>query len=145
VNLTLAQLTALAATVGFPNPPLAAAIAMAESGGNPGAIGDLNISPGGSVGLWQINLAAHPSYTADQLTDPTANAQAAFAISSAGTNWRPWTTYMTGAYKKYYHPFPVPPIVAIVLLIGGTAAWYLRDTWLPALQPFATMLRKGIA
>ena len=31
--------------------------------------------------------------------NPMGNAKAALAISSNGTNWRPWTTYVTGAYR----------------------------------------------
>ena len=31
--------------------------------------------------------------------NPIGNAKAAIAISSNGTNWRAWTTYVTGAYR----------------------------------------------
>jgi soluble lytic murein transglycosylase-like protein len=98
-NLKITDLQALAASVGFPDPSLAAAVAMAESGGNPAAVGDPQY--GGSYGLWQVNAPAHPNYNTTDLLDPTYNAQAAFAISSSGTNWNPWTTYRTGAYEKY--------------------------------------------
>ena len=81
--MDLTQLRELAASVGFPDPDLAAAIAKAESGGNPNAIGDLTL--GRSVGLWQINLAAHPNYDEASLLDPTTNAQAAFSISAGET------------------------------------------------------------
>lgn len=101
--MNIAQLQALAASVGFPDPSLAAAVAMAESGGNPNAMGDAQF--GGSVGLWQINLPSHPNYDPARLTDPVYNAQAAYAISSGGTNWQPWTTYRTGAYQQYYVPY----------------------------------------
>ena len=73
---------------------------MAESGGNPDAVGDVAL--GGSIGLWQIYTVAHPEYDAQRLTDPPYNAQAAYAISSSGTNWTPWSTYNSGAYEKYY-------------------------------------------
>lgn len=66
---------------------MAAAIAMAESGGNSTAShGNTN----GSIdrGLWQIN-----SIWGTQSTfDPVANARAAVSISKGGTNWRPWCT-----------------------------------------------------
>jgi|SRR5271154_468376 len=98
------SLQQLASQAGFQGSDIAtaAAIAQAESSGNPGAVGDLNITPGGSVGLWQVNLAAHPNYNASQLTDPLTNAQAAYAIYvAAGYSFKPWTTYKTGAYAKY--------------------------------------------
>jgi len=98
--LVLGQLVALARSVGFPDPELAAAVAMAESGGNPLAIGD----NGTSFGLWQIHTPVHPEYTAGAMLDPQSNALAAFAISSHGTNWKPWTTFNNGAYKQFYHP-----------------------------------------
>ena len=109
VNLSLAQLQSLAASVGFPDPALAAAVAMAESGGNPNAYGDAQY--GGSLGLWQINLPSHPQFQSNPsaLYDPTTNAKAALATSSNGTTWAPWTTYRNGAYKRWYTP-PAPPL-----------------------------------
>ena len=68
---------------------IAAEIARAESGGNPGAI-----SPTADYGLWQINV----SNGAYATLDPVGNARAAIAISNDGTNWSPWTTYTSGAY-----------------------------------------------
>lgn len=122
--MNLAQLRDLAVSVGFPDPDLAAAVAMAESGGNPNAYGDAQY--GGSVGLWQINLPSHPGVTASQLYDPTFNAQAAYQISNGGTNWTPWTTYNTGAYKQFYFPHATPAnawgtAAAIVGLTGAIA------------------------
>jgi hypothetical protein len=110
VNYTLAQLQALAVSVGFPDPALAAAVAMAESGGDPCANGDPHNSSScsndyssTSFGLWQIHVTAHPQYNSSQLkNDVNYNAQAALAISSKGANWNPWSTYTSGAYKKYY-------------------------------------------
>ena len=103
-KLSFDELKALASNAGFPDDfsDTAAAIALAESSGNPNAVGDLNITPGGSIGLWQINLKAHPEYTADELTDPQANANAAYKIfQAAGGSFSPWTTYKTGAYQAY--------------------------------------------
>src|SRR5216684_2897645 len=80
----------------------AVAIALAESSGNPTVVGDLNLTPGGSVGLWQINLKAHPDLAAGDLTDPQTNANAAYAVyQAAGNSFHPWTTYKTGAYTAY--------------------------------------------
>jgi hypothetical protein len=67
----------------------AAAIALAESGGNPDAVGD----NGDSIGLWQIDTYYHPSYSKSALTNPATNAAAAIAISGNGGNWTPWSTY----------------------------------------------------
>ncbi|MBA3338798.1 MAG: C40 family peptidase [Geodermatophilaceae bacterium] len=66
------------------------AIAMAESRGNSGAH---NPSGEDSWGLWQINI--NPSVRTNHwgdLTDPYANARAAYEISNHGTDMRPWTT-----------------------------------------------------
>ena len=104
-KLNFAELQALASNAGFSDPSTAAAIALAESSGNPNAVGDLNIT-GGSVGLWQINLKAHPEYTAAQLTDPQTNANAAFAVFQAAGGFSPWTTYNTGAYQAYLQNAP---------------------------------------
>ena len=73
--------------------PIAAAIAMAESGGNSDAIGH---NSNGSVdqGLWQINS----SNGALSTTDINGNARAAVQMSNNGTNWKPWcTAYSDGA------------------------------------------------
>lgn len=99
------QLYSLAMSVGLPSSAaqIAASIAMAESGGNTNAI-----NPGNgvtdieySVGLWQINLLAHPQYTVAQMEDPTSNAKAMSVISNGGTAWGAWGTYNSGAYRKY--------------------------------------------
>jgi soluble lytic murein transglycosylase-like protein len=123
VKLSLSQLQQLAVSVGFPDPALAAAVAMAESGGNPNAYGDPQY--GGSIGLWQINLRAHPEYDPQKLYVPKYNAQAAYAISSGGTNWRPWTTFRNGAYRQWYHPSSSAPLNrfrARTALLAGAAA-----------------------
>ena len=70
---------------------IAAEIAMAESGGRQYAL-----SPTNDYGYWQINGSHGP---AEATFNPTGNARAAIAISSNGTNWYPWTTYVTGAYR----------------------------------------------
>ena len=97
--MTLAELRALAVQVGFPDPRLAAAIAMAESSGDPLA---RNVTAReASYGLWQINVRAHPEYDPLALADPLTNAQAAYAISARGTNWTPWSVYLDGSYQRY--------------------------------------------
>jgi soluble lytic murein transglycosylase-like protein len=95
--LSVAQLRELARKVGFPDPDLATAVAVAESGGNALAVGDF----GRSFGLWQIHTPAHPQFSAQSLFDPDYNARAALSISKNGADWKPWTTFRTGAYKQF--------------------------------------------
>lgn len=66
---------------------MAAAIAMAESGGNSDS---KNGNSNGTTdrGLWQIN-SIHGGLST---FDPNANAKAAVSISKNGTTWRPWCT-----------------------------------------------------
>jgi len=75
---------------------IAAAVALAESGGNSGAT---HRNTDGSIdrGLWQINSV----HGALSTLNPLANAKAAVKISGGGRNWSPWVTFKTGAYKKF--------------------------------------------
>jgi hypothetical protein len=95
--------------------PLAAAIALAESGGNPTAHNA--VPPDDSYGPWQINMlgsmgqqraATFGLRSYSDLYDPLTNAKAAVAISSGGTNFVPWSTYTSGAYRDYLQG-GVPP------------------------------------
>lgn len=75
--------------------PIMAAIALAESSGNPAAT---NKNTNGTIdrGLWQIN-SVHGNLST---FDPLANAQAAVKIKkSQGLN--AWVTYSTGAYRQF--------------------------------------------
>ena len=145
-RLAFDDLYRLAVNVGFPpgdSAVTAAAIALAESNvpatspptGNPEAIGDPTF--GGSYGLWQVNHPAHPEYDTESLLDPTYNAKAALAISAEGTNWSPWATYNSGAYKQYIE---TPPSVAVspqtlqtvgiclaIALAAGATAYYIEN------------------
>lgn len=83
-----------------------AAIAEAESGGHTEAHGDLQFpltrgQYAGSLGPWQIYGNAHPGVTAECAQDPGCAADQVKAISSGFTNWNPWTTFKTGAYRQY--------------------------------------------
>lgn len=75
---------------------MAAAIALAESSGNPQST---DHDSNGTVdrGLWQINSIHGSLSTYDEL----ANARAAVQISNNGADWTPWVTYQTGAYARY--------------------------------------------
>jgi LysM repeat protein len=69
----------------------AAEIAMAESSGNQYAL-----SPTDDYGYWQINASHGPALAT---FNALGNARAAVEISDDGTDWGPWTTYVTGAYE----------------------------------------------
>lgn len=100
---------------------VAAAIAQAESGGcqyaKAGPTDDRPVkqctyrktSQEDSYGLWQINRDAHPFYSADALYTLNGNARAAVAISDGGSNFRPWTTFVLGAYIQYLTGAPGGP------------------------------------
>jgi hypothetical protein len=66
--------------------PMAAGIAMAESGGDSTAH-----SPTNDWGLWQINNGG------SAMLDPMANAKRAVSMSNNGKNWRPWCTAYSDA------------------------------------------------
>ncbi len=76
---------------------IGAAIALAESGGRTDAVGD----GGTSYGLWQIHLPAHPDVSQACALDPGCAAAAAVRISSGGTDWTPWSTFVSGAYQAF--------------------------------------------
>lgn len=97
-QLTRQAVLQIATQAGFPDPKLASAIAFAESGGVPGAI--LRTSREYSVGLWQINTLVH-LFSVEDMKDPRKNAAAAFKISKGGTDWRPWSAYTNGSYRKF--------------------------------------------
>jgi len=79
--------------------PLAAAVAMAESGGR-----NVRSAPNSNgtydVGLWQIN-SSHGNLAS---LDPLANARAAVQMSGNGQNWRPWCTAWTNGCSGTYDP-----------------------------------------
>lgn len=97
---------------------VAAAIAQAESGGcqyaKAGPTDDRPVKEcsyrhttlENSYGLWQINRQAHPQYSAASLYTLNGNARAAIAISGNGSNFKPWTTFVLGAYVQYLEGAP---------------------------------------
>jgi len=96
--------------------PVAAALALAESGGCQYALAaPTDIRPvqectyrqtSGefSIGLWQVNSYAHPQYDRLSLFDANYNAGAAVAISNNGTDFTAWSTFNSGAYLPYLTP-----------------------------------------
>lgn len=80
---------------------VAAAVALAESGGHP-AVTSANPDGGINVGLWQLDTRGKGAgYTMAQLQDPATNARLAIMGSSNGTDWSAWATYGSGAYRQY--------------------------------------------
>lgn len=108
-SLTYGQLEELWVQAGGPRPlaPLMAAIALAESAGNPQALNPSdNNGTQTSWGLWQISDGTHNKPSPDILT-PLGNARAAVAkYHDQGLS--AWGTYDSGAYKRYYRG-GVPP------------------------------------
>ncbi|MGB3442711.1 MAG: transglycosylase SLT domain-containing protein [Actinophytocola sp.] len=109
-KLSPAEIAGYAHDAGFRGQDLtvAVAVALAESGGDPRAHNP--VPPDNSYGLWQINMigslgpARRDQFDLDgnrELFDPEENAKAAWAISGKGDSFQPWTTYTSGAYKKY--------------------------------------------
>ncbi|MER6100747.1 transglycosylase SLT domain-containing protein, partial [Streptomyces sp. NPDC001728] len=91
-------------TAGFRGDGLvtAVAVALAESSCNPSAYNVTNNTPPSTDrGLWQINDYWHPEVNDACAYDPQCNANAAFAISSGGTNWQPWSTFNQGAHRRH--------------------------------------------
>ena len=93
-NLTPTQIGELWLQAGGPisQLPIAIAVALAESGGRVTAH-----NPSGASGLWQLmpfNQHGNPY-------NPQQNAKDAVKVFK-GSGWGAWTTYTSGAYKKYY-------------------------------------------
>lgn len=110
-NLTFSQLETLWQQAGG-SPKLAptmAAVALAESGGDPNSVNNDPSTGDYSVGLWQVNyfgdLYAERSQLFGppaELTDPAKNAAAAVEIAGPnGQGLDNWTTYSSGAYQQY--------------------------------------------
>lgn len=111
------QVSAVASAAGFSGNALdvAVAIAHAESGFNPSAKG-YNKDAAGNVtsvdrGLWQINSHYHSEVSDACAFDPSCCAKAAYTISNGGTDWTPWSTYNSGAYKQYLGEAVTPVII----------------------------------
>jgi hypothetical protein len=141
-----------------PQTEVAAAIALAESGGCRYALaGPVDVRPvpecrfnrtdgENSFGLWQINIAAgaNPEYAGKDLFDPIINCLVAIQISQNGADWSPWSTYESGAYLAYLPGQDVPqpavsssqataPGVAVTPGTGNTIAdknaVHLPEAW----------------
>lgn len=88
--------------------PLAAAIAMAESGGCSAAVNPTdNNGTQTSWGLWQISDGTH-NQPVNGILSPATNAQQAVAKYQNAGNFSPWGTYDSGAYKAFYSSSTTP-------------------------------------
>jgi len=87
---------------------LMAAIALAESSGNPAAVNpDDNNGTQSSYGLWQISTGTHAP-PSPNWSDPITNAHLAIGkLNSQGLG--AWGTYTSGAYRKYLSGSGVSP------------------------------------
>ena len=55
-----------------------------------------------TVGVnWQISNVWHPEVSDSCAYDCACNAKSAVSISKGGSDWTPWSTYNSGAYKQY--------------------------------------------
>ena len=80
----------------------AIAVALAESGGDPAAVGVNNDQwSSHDRGLFQINDHWHPEVSDACAFDAACNTNAAYAISNGWTDFTAWTTFNSGAYQKF--------------------------------------------
>jgi hypothetical protein len=129
-KLTDAQIAAAAKSAGFSGDALvvAVAVALAESSGDPRAHNPIGLDD--SYGLWQINMLGDMGparrrqfglTSNQQLFDPVTNAKAAYAISSGGKNWRPWSTYTNLAYRTFMNRARLAAGAPAASVPGGSA------------------------
>jgi hypothetical protein len=107
---TAAQIAGYAHSAGWTGSDLvvAVAVALAESSGNPSALGDVgaeNAEWGPSVGLWQIrslNAEKGKGTLRDEIAnrDPQTNANHAYSIWKT-QGWGPWSAHNNKSYLLY--------------------------------------------
>lgn len=107
----------------------AQAIVMAESGGNAHAYNGNAATGDNSYGLFQINMLGGMGAqrrkqfelaSNDALFNPLTNAEIAYHLSNGGRDFSPWSTYKSGAYRKYMGS--ASPILDSVLAPQGAAS-----------------------
>lgn len=132
MRYTAVEIKSAAAQAGFSTNPadgqdgyspadIIAAIAMAESGGNPDA--HALTSKESSWGVYQINLYAHPSVTEQCARALQCASVQAYGIASNGKVFTPWTMYKNGGYKQY---LPIG---------GGSTTGTANPTGIPTAPP----------
>jgi hypothetical protein len=131
VKLTASQIYTLLLQGGFDEPEarIMTAIAQAESARDLGAVGDVALQTdkwGPSVGLFQIRTLRSETGTGgdrdiEALTNnPEAQVKAAFNISNGGENFRPWSTFTSGSFRKFLDT-PLQAGVPVPALAGAGA------------------------
>jgi hypothetical protein len=87
----------------------AAAVGMAESGGNPKAT-SANPDGGTNVGVFQLDTTGvGGGYSVAELSDPNLNTQVTIMATGGGTDWSEWGDPVTAAVGYHYTPGgPVP-------------------------------------
>lgn len=119
---TYAQLEGLWINAGGPASvaPIAAAVALAESGGCTSA---LNLTDNGgtqtSVGLWQTSNGTH-SYPSAWTTAAGNAAEAVAKYNGAGNTFSPWGTYTSGAYTRFINNGTTPDTNVPTAATGNT-------------------------
>lgn len=99
---------------------LMAAIAEAESGGNPGAVNpNDNNGRQSSFGLWQVSTGTHQP-PSPQWADPATNAQLALG-KLQGQGLEAWGTYTSGAYRAYLSGSTTPDVTGLANSAAVTA------------------------
>lgn len=112
-TLTIGQTYAYAVLAGFTSPALDVIVAIAQA--ESGLVTDQRNGPGDNVppsldrGILQINSYWQSQYTDACCDDPACAFRAGYAISSQGTNFKPWATYVSGAYKSFMTGIPRNP------------------------------------
>lgn len=116
---------------------IAAAVSMAESGGN-----DHAHSPSADWGLWQINEIHFPElgWTSADAVDPNKNARAAIRISGNGSNWAAWCTCWVNPGPNCGHGYlPTPqrgsPAGNQLTALGGLVGSVLGNSLPPSQTP----------
>jgi hypothetical protein len=102
---------------------IAVAVGLAESGGNPTARNPNPPTPGcptGSTdrGGWQLNNCYHAEVTDACAFQLACAAVETYRISSAGTDWNPWTTFTSGAWQAQL----LAADHAVASLVAGSTA-----------------------
>jgi hypothetical protein len=101
-TLSASQIAGYAKNAGLSgqNVSIATAIALAESSGNT-EITHTNSNGSTDYGLWQINSVHSDLLNGADWRDPAQNAKMMISISNNGTNWKPWSTFTSGAYLAH--------------------------------------------
>jgi murein DD-endopeptidase MepM/ murein hydrolase activator NlpD len=144
-NIAAAKVAKLALDAGFTDQQAITAVAIARAESS-FVVDAENYNSGATPksydwGLWQINSVHAPGSVAvdlpppgsalpswaqnfkQQMFDPVRNAAQAYATSSSGTNFNPWTTYTTGDPSRSYKQYLDMAQAAVgdaLLGIGGT-------------------------